>query len=66
MLKHYASRHRFKTRVVQGGAKGVLVVGHKPAKAYVEQQLGRQLHKETKVVKRSGNWLFIEPCKPKE
>jgi hypothetical protein len=63
-IKHYASRHEFKTRVVVVGSKGRLIIGHQDAKKAVEERIGRRLHPETKVKKKAGNWCFIEPSRP--
>lgn len=62
MKKFYRSRHQYPTRVVMNGSKGALVIGSTTAKSDIEREIGRKLHDETKIVKRGGNWLFIEPC----
>ena len=51
--KHYMSKYKYPT-------VGSLV-GHKLAQRELTGRLGRQLHDDTKIVSRSGNWVFLEP-----
>lgn len=60
-IKHTRSRYAFPTYIVKSGIGGVLVPGHKGAKADVEKTIGRQLHPEVQTRKRGGNWVFLEP-----
>lgn len=55
--KHTRSRYEFPTIQIKGGSGA----GHLAAKKDIENALKRPLHKDTKVKKASGNWVFLEP-----
>lgn len=58
MMKHYRSKHKFPT-VFQRNME--VRAGHITARHDLEKELGRQLHPDTKVKTKGGNWCFIEP-----
>lgn len=55
--KHYRSKYQFPTRIITKA----LIHGFKSAKKHLEESLKRPLHKDTKIVTRGGNWVFMEP-----
>jgi len=62
-IKHYMSKYKYPTRVL-GGGTGV-IIGHKAALRDLEVKLKRPLHKDTKIVTRGWNWVFMEPKQTK-
>lgn len=60
--KYYKSKYSYPTRIVTDQ----LIIGYKTAQKALEKELGRSLHKDTKIVTRGWNWCFMEPRKEKE
>lgn len=60
---HYMSKHEYPTHIISGSGamSGGITVGHRPALRALQGKLGRQLHPDTKVRTKGGNWAFMEP-----
>ena len=60
---HYMSKYVYSTTIIQGqhGSGGGINLGEDKARRALEQKLGRQLHPDTKVRTKGGNWSFMEP-----
>ena len=60
---HYMSKYVYTTTLIHGshGAGGGIHLGEDKARRALEYNLGRQLHEDTKVRTKGGNWAFMEP-----